>query len=110
MSRAMARDEVAAGDGALRTWRTFGADGEGEVVEELAVAGDGLGSDAGGARFDVGGLEGRDVGGAGLDEGALRAAKCISVRPVRQKRRAILQVPGQVRVATMSRRLKVRRE
>ena len=42
-----------------------------EVVEELAVAGYGLGSDAGWARFDVGGLEGRDVGGAGLDEGSL---------------------------------------
>src|SRR3954452_5434551 len=77
MTRAMASDEVAAGEGALRTCSTFGAAAKAKSSKRgpsrataLARMPGGGGVDAGGAGFDVVEAEFRDVGGAGFDEGS----------------------------------------
>ena len=49
----MARDAVAAGEGALRTCSTRPVVGEDEVVDQAAVAREGLSADAEVAGFDV---------------------------------------------------------
>ena len=69
MSSPSASDEVAAGEGALRTCSARVGLGEDEVVDERAVAADGLGAHAGRAALDVGGPQLGHVARAGGDEG-----------------------------------------
>ena len=67
--RAMASEEVAAGEGALRTCRARSVVREDEVVDERAVAAERLGAHAGERGLDVGGAELGHVAGGGRDEG-----------------------------------------
>ena len=70
----MARLEVAAGEGALRTLVDAVAVGDAEVVDERPVAVDGLGPHAGPGADDVGRPDLGDVALGGPHVGALRRA------------------------------------
>ena len=99
MSDASASDDVAAGEGALRTWMARGVADEQEVVDEAAVAGDGLGADAGEAGVEVARRHARHVA-AGLAR-RTRAARRRGAARLRCQRRAIASA-GQQHVAQVA--------
>ena len=81
MSSPSASDEVAAGDGALRTCSVASASREHEVVDQRAVACHRLGAHPGRPALDVGGAQLGHVARAGGHEGPLAGGHAQLVRP-----------------------------